>query len=84
MDRQVLRLLAVENAPAIYTNNALKFGKVRTVGDKTAGQRLFDVRPLNVAAFTPVELGDPRLSTGDWWRVKEEQGQAAAERVGQG
>ncbi len=38
-------------------------------------------RPLNVAAFTPAELGDPRLSTGDWWRVKEEQAQAAVERA---
>jgi hypothetical protein len=38
------RLLPVENASAIYANKALKFGKVRTVGDKTAGLRLFDVR----------------------------------------
>jgi hypothetical protein len=29
----------------------------------------------------PVVLGDPRLYTGDWWKVKEEQAQAAAERA---
>jgi hypothetical protein len=38
-------------------------------------------RPLNVATFTPVELGDPRLYTGDWWQVKEEHAQAPAERA---
>jgi hypothetical protein len=37
-------------------------------------------RPLIVAAF-PVELGDPRLSTGDWWQVKQEEAQVAAERA---
>ncbi len=26
-------------------------------------------------------LGDPRLYTGDWWQVKQEQAQAAAERA---
>ena len=44
LDRQVGGLLPVENAPAIYANKALSFGKARTVSDKTAGQRLFDVR----------------------------------------
>ena len=44
LDRQVGGLLPVENAPGIYANKVLTFGKARTVGDKTAGQRLFDVR----------------------------------------
>src|ERR1700722_12704893 len=44
LDRQGGGLLPVENAPAIYANKALSFGKARTVSDKTAGQRLFDVR----------------------------------------
>ena len=38
-------------------------------------------QPVNPASFAPVVLGDPRLYTGDWWKVKEEQAQAAAERA---
>ena len=32
------------------------------------------------AGFTPLG-GDPRLYTGDWWQVYEEQAQHAAERA---
>ncbi len=38
-------------------------------------------RPINVAAFTPALLGDQRLYTGDWWKVKQEQARTAAERA---
>src|ERR1700730_7074876 len=44
LDRQVGGVLPVENAPAIHANKGLNFDKDRTVGDKTAVQRLFDVR----------------------------------------
>jgi hypothetical protein len=39
-------------------------------------------QPLGAVSFAPVRLGgDPRLYTGEWWRVKEEEAQAAAERA---
>jgi hypothetical protein len=38
--------------------------------------------PSKPVSFTAVVLGgDPRLYTGDWWNVKEEQARAAAERA---
>jgi hypothetical protein len=33
-------------------------------------------RPIDLAMITPRIGGDPRLYTGDWWRVKEEQARA--------
>ncbi len=38
-------------------------------------------RPPSAAVITPMLGGDPRLYTGEWWKVKQEQAQAAAERT---
>jgi hypothetical protein len=48
------------------------------------GERLAWPLPqsVNPASFAPVVLGgDPRLYTGDWWQVKEEQARAAVKRA---
>jgi hypothetical protein len=39
-------------------------------------------RPTNPASLAPMAMGeDKRLCSAEWWKVKEEQAQAAAERV---
>jgi hypothetical protein len=38
-------------------------------------------RPFILGMPTFILSGDPRLSTGDWWQVKQEEAQAAAERA---
>ena len=38
-------------------------------------------RPPNAAVIAPMLGGDPRLYTGEWWKVKQEHAQAAAERA---
>jgi hypothetical protein len=35
-------------------------------------------RPIDPAFFAPVVIGDPRLTTGDWWKVKQEEEARAA------
>jgi len=37
-------------------------------------------RFFDQSIFAPVVSGDPRLSTGDWWRVQQEEAAASRER----
>jgi hypothetical protein len=37
-------------------------------------------RQFNPALIAPVVAGDPRQSSGDWWRIKEEEARALRER----
>jgi hypothetical protein len=45
------------------------------------GERLAWPPPQTFVAAPVVFGGDQRLYSGDWWQVKEEQAQAAAERA---